>query len=148
MHGANTGNDDFGEVLTPLNRVVAGKSLFGMVTWNKEPASVVKSNLSTVGIVPLSGLFSDADTPEAARIPENTFGLAFYKAQNCTDTQLAAAAVFADYCSKHSYEFTEKGWAPVRKSAYDAEKMNAEYKDMVLAMGKPEFITPWLREHI
>ncbi len=138
LHGANTGNDDFGEVLTPLNRVVAGKSLFGMVTWNKEPASVVKSNLSTVGIVPLSGLFSDADTPEAARIPVNTFGLAFYKAQNCTDTQLAAAAVFVDYCSKHSYEFTEKGWAPVRKSAYDAEKMNAEYKDMVLAMGKPE----------
>lgn len=137
LHGGNTGNTDF-RVTDPLNRVVEGKSLFGMVSWNKEPAGEVKKNLSTVGIVPLSGLFTDADTSEAARIPINTFGLAFYKAQNCTDTQLAAAAVFADYCSKHSYEFTQKGWAPIRKSAYDAEKMDPGYKDIILAMGKPE----------
>ena len=88
--------------------------------------------------MPLSGLFTNLDNTTADRIPVNTFGLAFYKAQNCTDTQLAAAAVFADYCSKHSYMFTEKGWAPVRKSAYDADKMDSFYKDLILSIGKPE----------
>lgn len=130
-----------GNTADPVSRVIAGTSLFGLVTWCKDSDGVsrtVINNSSAIGVVPLSGLFTDADTPEAARIPVNTFGLAFYKAQNCTDTQLAAAAVFADYCSKHSYEFTQKGWAPVRKSAYDAEKMDGFYKDLILSIGKPE----------
>ena len=136
LHCGNSGN-----TAEPVNRVIAGTSLFGLVTWIKDSDGVsrnVINNSSVIGAVPLSGLFTDADTPEAARIPVNTFGLAFYKAQNCSDTQLAAAAVFADYCSKHSYMFTEKGWAPVRKSAYDAEKMDDFYKDLILTIGKPE----------
>ena len=136
LHCGNSGN-----TAEPVNRVIAGTSLFGLVTWIKDSDGVsrnVINNSSVIGAVPLSGLFTDADTPEAARIPVNTFGLAFYKAQNCSDTQLAAAAVFADYCSKHSYMFTEKGWAPVRKSAYDAEKMDDVYKDLILTIGKPE----------
>lgn len=140
LHCGNNGSSDF-RPTEPINRVIAGTSLFGMATWNKDldgPIKLAISNSSAVGVVPLSGLFTDADTPEAARIPVNSFGLAFYKAQNCTDTQLAAAAVFADYCSKHSYEFTRKGWAPVRKSAYDADKMYSEYKDFIISMGKPE----------
>lgn len=140
LHCGNNGSADF-RPTEPINRVIEGTSLFGLATWNKDsdgPLKKVISNSSVVGVVPLSGLFTDNDTPEAARIPVNTFGLAFYRAQNCTDTQLAAAAVFADYCSKHSYEFTQKGWAPVRKSAYDAEKMYSEYKDIILAMGDPE----------
>ena len=136
LHCGNSGN-----TAEPVNRVIAGTSLFGLVTWIKDSDGVsrnVINNSSVIGAVPLSGLFTDADTPEAARIPVNTFGLAFYKAQNCSDTQLAAAAVFADYCSKHSYMFTEKGWASVRKSAYDAEKMDDFYKDLILTIGKPE----------
>lgn len=136
LHCGNTGN-----TAEPVSRVIAGTSLFGLVTWCKDSDGVsrtVINNSSAIGVVPLSGLFTDNDTPEAARIPVNTFGLAFYKAQNCTDTQLAAAAVFADYCSKHSYEFTQKGWAPVRKSAYDAEKMDGFYKNLILSIGKPE----------
>ena len=136
LHCGNSGN-----IAEPVKRVIAGTSLFGLVTWIKDSDGVsrnVINNSSVIGAVPLSGLFTDADTPEAARIPVNTFGLAFYKAQNCSDTQLAAAAVFADYCSKHSYMFTEKGWAPVRKSAYDAEKMDDFYKDLILTIGKPE----------
>lgn len=136
LHCGNSGN-----IAEPVKRVIAGTSLFGLVTWIKDSDGVsrnVINNSSKIGVVPLSGLFTDADTPEAARIPVNTFGLAFYKAQNCSDTQLAAAAVFVDYCSKHSYMFTEKGWAPVRKSAYDAEKMDDFYKDLILSIGKPE----------
>lgn len=136
LHCGNSGG-----IAEPVNRVIAGTSLFGLVTWIKDSDGVsrnVINNSSVIGAVPLSGLFTDADTPEADRIPVNTFGLAFYKAQNCSDTQLAAAAVFVDYCSKHSYMFTEKGWAPVRKSAYDAEKMDDFYKDLILSIGKPE----------
>lgn len=136
LHCGNSGG-----IAEPVNRVIAGTSLFGLVTWIKDSDGVsrnVINNSSVIGAVPLSGLFTDADTPEAARIPVNTFGLAFYKAQNCSDTQLAAAAVFVDYCSKHSYMFTEKGWAPVRKSAYDADKMDDFYKDLILSIGKPE----------
>ncbi len=136
LHCGNNGG-----IADPVNRVIAGTSLFGLVSWGKDSDGVsrtVVNNSSEIGVVPLSGLFTDNDTPEADRIPVNTFGLAFYKAQNCTDTQLAAAAVFADYCSKHSYMFTEKGWAPVRKSAYDADKMDSFYKDLILSIGKPE----------
>ncbi len=136
LHCGNAGG-----IAEPVNRVIAGKSLFGLVTWCNDADGVSKTvvnNSSEIGAIPLSGLFTDADTPEADRIPVNTFGLAFYKAQNLSDTQLAAAAVFADYCSKHSYKFTQKGWAPVRKSAYDAEKMDDFYKDLILATGKPE----------
>lgn len=136
LHCGNTGN-----TADPVSRVIAGTSLFGLVTWGKNSDGVsrtVINNSSVIGVVPLSGLFTDNDTPEADRIPVNTFGLAFYRAQNLSDTQLAAAAVFADYCSKHSYLFTEQGWAPVRKSAYDAGKMDGFYKDLILSVGKPE----------
>lgn len=136
LHCGNSGG-----IAEPVSRVIAGTSLFGLVSWGKDSDGVsrnVVNNLSKIGVVPLSGLFTDLDNTAAARIPVNTFGLAFYKAQNLTDTQLAAAAVFADYCSKHSYMFTEKGWAPVRKSAYDADKMDDFYKDLILSIGKPE----------
>lgn len=136
LHSGNSAGKDY-DILTPLNRVAEGTSMFGFVNWAGANWDV-KSKLSKVGVVPLSGLFTDAETPEAMRIPVNTFGLAFYKAKDCTDTQLAAAAVFADYCSKHSYEFTQNSWSPVRKSAYDTEKMNPDFKDLIVSMGNPE----------
>ena len=135
-HGGNSDTNDY-KANEPLELVARGEALFGFVTWAGANWSV-KSNLDKVGVMPLSNLFTDDDTQAAKRIPVNTFGLAFYKAKDITLTQLAAAAVFTDYCSKHSYEFTANSWAPVRKSAYDPEKMNAGFKDLVTSFGNPE----------
>lgn len=79
LHCGNSGN-----TAEPVNRVIAGTSLFGLVTWIKDSDGVsrnVINNSSKIGVVPLSGLFTDLDNTAAARIPVNTFGLAFYKAQ-------------------------------------------------------------------
>ncbi len=140
LHGGNTDTDTM-SITAPLSRVAEGRALFGLINWVGGWAGgspVLANDLDRVGYVPLSNLFTDDDTEEAKRIPINTFGLAFYKANDVSLTQLAAGAVFTDYCSKHSYEFTSKAWVPVRKSAYDAEKFDEKYKDIVTGTGSPE----------
>ena len=64
----------------------------------------------------------------AVWIPVNSFGMAFYKdATYVTGTQLAAAAVFSDYVSKHSGVFAEYGWYPVRRSSAE-EFLRSEHE--------------------
>lgn len=120
---------------TPINAVKAGKALMCLVNYGCSN-SLVKGN-SNLGIMPLSNLFTDNTDEAAARIPVHTFGLAFYKAGKVSDIQLAAGAVFADYCSRHSEAFTEEGWYPVRKSCADTEKFHADYKEVLEQVGDP-----------
>lgn len=133
--GANGGNDYAPSA--PLNLVAQGKALFGVISWAGASWDV-KNSLDKVGMIPLSNMFTDDDTEAAKRIPVNTFGLAFYKAKDITLTQLAAAAMFTEYCSTHSYEFTVNSWSPIRKVAYDTEKFDSYFKDLIVSMGKPE----------
>ena len=94
-----------------------------------------------LGIMPLSGLFTDGTDKAAARIPINTVGLAFYKASAVSHLELAAGAVFADYCSRHSEAYAKKGWYPIRKSSADMSKWNgdnAKYKAILENVGDPE----------
>ncbi len=133
-HGG-TGDSSSYDDHTPINSVRAGNSLMCLVNYGCSN-SLVKDN-SKLGIMPLSNLFTDGTDEAAARIPIHTFGLAFYKAGKVSHVQLAAGAVFADYCSKHSEAFTEEGWYPVRKSCVDTEKFDAEYKDILKQVGDP-----------
>ena len=97
-HGG-TGDKSSYDDHTPIDAVKAGNSLMCIVNYMCSD-DLVNGN-SALGIMPLSGLFTDYDDAAAARIPVHTFGLAFYKADKVSDVQLAAGAVFADYCSKH-----------------------------------------------
>lgn len=121
---------------TPINAVREGNALMCLVNYACSN-DLVKGN-SNLGIMPLSNLFTDGDGADAALIPVHTFGLAFYRAELVSDIQLAAGAVFADYCSKHSEAFTEEGWYPVRKSSAVPEKFNANYREILEKVGSPE----------
>ncbi len=134
-HGG-TGDKSSYDDHTPINAVKDGNALMCVVNYMCSN-DLVKGN-SALGVMPLSGLFTDNDDAAAARIPIHTFGLAFYKAGKVSDVQLAAGAVFADYCSRHSETFTEEGWYPVRKSAADPEKFNETYKGILENVGDPQ----------
>lgn len=134
-HGG-TGDRSSYDDHTPINAVKDGNALMCVVNYMCSN-ELVKGN-SALGVMPLSGLFTDNDDAAAARIPVHTFGLAFYKAGKVSAVQLAAGAVFADYCSKHSEAFTEEGWYPVRKSCTDPEKFDGKYKDILEQVGDPD----------
>lgn len=134
-HGG-TGDSSSYDDHTPINSVIAGNSLMCIVNYMCSN-DLVKAD-SNLGVMPLSNLFTDNTDEAAARIPVHTFGLAFYRAGKVSDVQLAAGAVFADYCSKHSEAFTEEGWYPVRKSCSDPENFNEKYRDLLEQVGDPE----------
>lgn len=119
-----------------INSVKEGKSLMCLINymWDYRPAT----EETNIGIMPLSGLFTDSTDEASKRIPVSTVGLAFYKASGVSDLQLAAGAVFADYCSKHSEAFTKNCWYPVRKSSCDTAKFDAKYKHVLEQVGSPE----------
>lgn len=134
-HGG-TGSGSEYEDKTPVNAVKNGEALMCIVNYMASNG-LVNGN-SNLGVMPLSNLFTDNTDEAAARIPVHTFGLAFYKAGKVSDVQLAAGAVFADYCSKHSEAFTEEGWYPVRKSCTDPAKFNENHRAILEQVGDPE----------
>lgn len=97
-----------------ISAVSSGNALAGMVTI---PGTNISSDL---GIMPLSGLFTDLESEQAGHIPIHTIGLAFYRASDITLTDLAAAAEFAEYVSRNSYAFAETGWYPLRRSVVES----------------------------
>lgn len=134
-HGGTADSSSYDDH-TPVNAVKNGDALMCLVNYMCSN-DLVKGN-TNLGIMPLSNLFTDNTDGAAARIPIHTFGLAFYRAGKVSDVQLAAGAVFADYCSKHSEAFTEEGWYPIRKSCTDSSKFNAAYKEVLEQVGNPE----------
>lgn len=134
-HGSTADSSSYDDH-TPINAVKNGNALMCMVNYMSSNGLV--ENNSNLGILPLSNLFTDNTDAAAARIPVHTFGLAFYRAGKVSDVQLAAGAVFADYCSKHSEAFTEEGWYPVRKSCTDPAKFNETHREVLEQVGNPE----------
>lgn len=105
-----------------LGQVSSGNSLIGMISWNDNISSIANDN--NVGILPMSGLFTDNEGEERNRVPIHTVGIGFYnKATNITTDPLrvCAAAIFADYVAKKSYVFSEKGYVPLAKEAQENE---------------------------
>lgn len=90
-------------------------AMFGIVSWPTVAADKLPADLDKIGVMPLSGLFGDGEYKD--RIPVHSLGLAFYRAKNLSNTELAAAGLFADYATKHSYMFAKNGWYPVNKEA-------------------------------
>lgn len=121
--------------------VKSGKAMFGIVSWPTVAADKLPADLASgeVGILPLSGLFADGEYKD--RITVHSLGLGFYRAQNLSNTELAAAGLFADYVSRNSHMFAQNGWYPVRKSAVESDEFRNSENDIVKIVkqtGNPE----------
>lgn len=139
LHGYS-GNQNEDNDVTAVSRVADGTAFMGCVNFSQATAANI-SQISNFGILPLSGLFTDGDYESKYDIPVHSIGLAFYKAQSISNTQLAAAAVFADYMSKNSYVFAELGWYPIRKSVAEGDAfMNSDHAviSVLKQCGDPE----------
>lgn len=125
-----------------ISRVANGKAMMAMVCYPGYMGADVLSNSSKLGILPLSGLFTDAEGGQADQIPVHTVGLAFYNgATDVSMTELAAAALFADFVSKNSYGFAEKGWYPMSKSVVASDEFKNSANGTVAILrrtGDPE----------
>jgi len=104
---------------------VKNKDMFmSIVPCSGDDSSIFTDN--SLGVMCLSGLFTDNTNEDSQYIPVHSFGMAFYKnAGYVTSTQLAAAAVFADYVSKHSEILAKYGFVAMRKEA--SEKVLSLY---------------------
>lgn len=119
--------------------VGSGNAMFGIVSWPTVAADKLSADLDKIGIMPLSGLFADGEYKD--RIPVHSLGLAFYRAKNLSNTELAAAGLFADYVTKHSYMFAQNGWYPVNKSAVESDEFQNSENPVVKIIkqtGDPE----------
>lgn len=138
LYGGTT-NDDYIDNLG-VSQVASGKAFMCIANVPKTSETVL-SNSSSVGYMPLSGLFASEGCVQAAQIPVHTVGFQFYKASNVSLTQLAAAAVFADYVSRNSYVYAENGWYPIRKSVAESDEFVNSTHSMVTLLkgiGNPE----------
>ena len=139
-----------------INDVKSGNSLFGIIGLSggmKNDSSEygnydskVLAEAENVGVMSVSGLFSDNDDDISKRIPVVTSGLSFCKlADGVTNKQLCASAVFAKYLVENSYKFAEAGLAPLNKKAY-AEFNKTDYEEntrgalIKKVVEKPEYL--------
>ena len=124
-HGAlvnyNDNKDDLSYVVTPVSQ---GKAFAGIVSWYDDVGGgtdVLSSVIAgikngTLGVLPLSGLYSDSDDEWSGKIPVNTVGI-----QVCTlnsnrpDEYFAACALLSDYIVKRADRFAKHGVVPLNK---------------------------------
>ena len=140
LHGSSAGFDSEYTDNNAVTQVKNGNALLGLVNIAAS-ITALSSDIGSLGILPLSGLFTDSEGAQAQQIPVHTVGLQFYKAKNVSLVELAAAAEFADFVSRNSAGFGQTGWYPMRKtvaeSADFAQSSNAIVK-IVLQTGDPE----------
>lgn len=137
-HGSSAGYDSEYTDDNAIAKVKSGDALLGLINM---PASISKfANDTSLGILPLSGLFTDKTGGQSEQVSVHTIGFQFYKAKSVTLVQLAAAAEFADFVSQNSAVFGQAGWYPMRKSVAESDAFrkssNAVVK-VVLQMGDP-----------
>lgn len=139
-HGASTGLDTEYTDDTAVADVAAGNALFGIVNMTVTSSKVIQRS-SAVGVMPLSGLFADEGKAGKDQIPIHTQTLAFYRAQRLSNTELAAAAVVAEYLCANSYEFAVRGWYPLTRAAYEHENFqnpSSNIGELLLSVGDPD----------
>lgn len=129
-HGALVNYDDNKNDLSyVVSPVLQGKAFAGIVSWYDDfgggtdvLSSVISGiNNGTLGVLPLSGLYSDNDDEWSGKIPVNTVGI-----QVCTlnssrpDEYFAACALLSDYVVKRADRFAKHGVVPLNKELADS----------------------------
>lgn len=111
-HGARNG--DFVQVGT-IADVAAGRAFCGLLHSAMYNGTV--PDTQGIGILPLSGLFTNETEEYRNLIPAHNIGYVFYKAPGASLTEVAACGVFADFISKNCSNFVSSMWYPANKDA-------------------------------
>lgn len=143
VNGLNKGGTvDTDNMNNIYDTVKSGNALMGMISWTGVQDAI--ANDSSVGVISMSGLFTDIDGQAKDRVPVHTWGIGFY---NNADNVLAdslktcAAAEFAKYVSENAYRFAETGCLPLNKKAIENQSyVNSTNKAVQLLRNvlKPE----------
>lgn len=153
--GALIANGTSKNELYLVDRIIQGKTLAGVISWYDDYGKGSDSVLSTIianvnngklGVMPLSGLFTDNDDEWSGKIPVNTVGIqVYYPNANKTDEYFAACAVVADYVVRHADRFTQYGIVPLNKELADKsifdvpeEEQSNIVKLLKAAIGDPD----------
>lgn len=137
-------NDNKNDITAVVNPVLQGKALAGIVSWyddyNKGGTDVIKTVMENVesgklGILPLSGLYSDNGDEWSRKIPVNTVGIQVcILNSNHSDEYFAACALFSDYIVKHADRFAQHGVFPMNKAVAQATIYDKE--ESALSVGE------------
>lgn len=138
-NGANHGGraDGIGSV---VDSVKSGNALMGMVTWRGYEGSVLSD--PNLGVIPLSGLFTDETGEGSGDIPIHTIGIGFCNlATNVVSDPLkvCASAVYADWLTKHAYELSTLGFVPLSTAAVNADAY-ANSTDRIINFVKSTYV--------
>lgn len=138
-NGANHGGraNDIGQA---ISTVKSGNALMGMVTWRGYEGSVMTD--SNLGVLPLSGLFTDETGDGSGDIPIHTIGIGFCNlATNVVSDPLkvCASAVYADWLTKHAYELSTLGFVPLSTAAVNADAY-ANSTDRIINFVKSTYV--------
>lgn len=109
------GNDTY-------QKVSQGNALFGFQTWAGGETAI--ANNSNLGVMPLSGMFTDSTDQYKDRVPVHGWGVGFYKyAKNvlADSLKVCAAVEFTKYLMDNAYMFAEVGFVPLSKAAANNE---------------------------
>ena len=130
--------DEYHDDVT-ISKVADGSAFMGIVSMATSAGTI--GGKDGIGIQPISGLFADSGKMYKDSIPVQPFGFQFCKA-NGSATELAAAALFADYVSKHSDAFVESGWYPLRKAVAVSSVINGNAADSAAVRAMQKFGNP------
>lgn len=130
--------DEYHDDVT-ISKVADGSAFMGIVSMATSAGTI--GGKDGIGIQPISGLFADSGKMYKDSIPVQPIGFQFCKA-NGSATELAAAALFADYVSKHSDAFVESGWYPLRKEVAVSSVINGNAADSAAVRAMQKFGNP------
>lgn len=122
VNGLNKGKAASYTTSNIVSTVANGNALMGVVSWFGTESTILAN--SNLGVMSLSGMFTDATDEASKHVPVYTIGVAFYNGATnviASPIKMAASAVFADYLAKNAHLFADTGWVPVHKGTAEID---------------------------
>ena len=119
--------------------VSSGAAFMGLVNMASSAGAIGAKD--GIGIMPLSGLFADNDKMYKDAIPVLPIGFQFRKSGGSA-TELAAAALFANYVSENSGAFAASGWYPLKKEQAEEAIINCTDTESAAVKAMQKFGNP------
>lgn len=130
--------DEYHDDVT-ISKVADGSAFMGIVSMATSARAIGAKD--GIGIMPLSGLFADNDKMYKDAIPVLPIGFQFRKSGGSA-TELAAAALFANYVSENSGAFAASGWYPLKKEQAEAAIINCTDTESAAVKAMQKFGDP------
>lgn len=116
-----------------IDRINNGSAFMGLISWMGNESKTIAAS-DKIGVLPLAGLMSEENTGYSSSTPIYTVSLGFYNGATnvlADPVKVCASATFADWLSKHAYEFASAGYVPLHKQAVAADEFAASDNDVV-----------------